>query len=376
MRFTPFTEILYWTLRLTHRFDRRTRDQKDFNPSRVKRILAVSTTALGDTIMSTAGICALRERYPEAHLTALLNPLNGQILNHDRSINERIFYSGRYKNFWHTLLVLRRKKFDVAAILHGNEPQITPLLYMAGIPFIFKLPNTSRYRFLLSNKGSVMTWSNLGHGLDQRCEVATLAGCQDPSRRIQLTIDPKARGAAHSILQKFGVRQPSIIIGFQIGASKAIRQWPASSFIELGQRLRAIDRSLYILVMGSPNEQSLADHISVKIGVNCISVAGKVPLDALPTLVTLMDLLVTGDTGPMHIAFAVDTPTVCLFAATNPAGSGPYEQTQRHTVIAKPWNLSDQNLPQPMARITVEEVESAVKRLLTRSERQKKCASY
>jgi ADP-heptose:LPS heptosyltransferase len=366
MRFQPGTALLYGLLRIAQRLDRRVRDASDFDPTGVRSLLLVSTTALGDTVMSTAGIRALRRRYPRAHITALLHPINGRLLAHSQDIDERLFYAGRYDRFLPTLRELRRRRFDVAAVFHGNEPQMTPLLYLAGIPFIFKLPNLSRYRFLLSNRELVLGWPQIGHGLRQRLAVAQLAGAESDDPRMHLDIDDAQRASVLDALQTKDIAVDTPLVGFQAGASSRRRAWPATRFAELGRTLTEHRPGTRIVLTGSPAERELCAGIARDIGPAAVSLAGELDIEALPALISHMKVLVTGDTGTMHVAVAVRTPTVCLFGASDPAGAGPIYDLERHTLIVKPWDAEARKLAEPMARIDVDEVRAAVETTLDR----------
>src|SRR3989344_5930004 len=154
MRLNPIDGILYLSMKMAKAFDRRDTDLKYFDPDRVKNILVVSSTAIGDTLLSTPAIKAVRERYPDAKIIAHFNKSNMEMFENNPHIDGIIPYYGGYKKFLKTVMDFRRHRFDVILILHGNEPQATPMAYLSGADFIVKLPNTSKYGFLLSNTTS------------------------------------------------------------------------------------------------------------------------------------------------------------------------------------------------------------------------------
>lgn len=360
MRIQPLADLLYLGLRLTHAFGRRSRPVKAFRPDKVRIILAVSTTALGDTAMTTTGLRALRLRYPEARLVALLHPITGRLLDDHPDIDEHLFYTGRYSDFLSTLRQLRRLRPDVAVIFHGNEPQMTPLLYLADIPFIFKLPNTSRYRFLLSNATPRLTWTDVGHGLRQRLAVAQLAGAASDDPHMHLPVSVTAQTDVAMRLSTHGLMAEAPLVGLQSGASEPHRAWPEEHFIRLGRKLAENHPELRLVVTGSPAEFERCQRITQGIGEAAINIAGCLDIQHLPALIKRLNVLVSGDTGPMHIAFAMGTPTVSLFGASDPAGAGPIYDLDRHRVLSAPWDRAARALPDPMARIGVDEVVYAV----------------
>lgn len=362
--------LLYWALRLAKRFDRRTSSLTAFDPSAVRRILLVSTTALGDTVMSTAAICAVRRRYPDArlvgHFLGAYLPLFARMPQLDAAIP----YQGGYRRFFRTVTALRRERFDLALILHGNEPQATPMAYLAGIPFIFKLPNTSRFRFLLANPAPVLGWTDLGSGYRQRLRVAELAGVDTRGARMQLPVADDDRRTVASLLASQGLCEGSLLIGLQTGASSRGRMWPTAHFAALARTLGERHPGCRFILTGSAAEAAYCHGIAAAIGSAALVVAGDVPLPRLPALVQRLAVLVTGDTGTMHIAIAVDTPIVGLFAVSDPHVSGPAYDLERHVTIHRPCDKAIRSKSDDqtcIARISVDEVLNGVERVLMKN---------
>jgi len=372
MSWRPVDALLLAATRVLHAFDRRKRDASAFDPEQVRRILVVSSTAIGDTLLSTPAIRAVREKYPQARIVALFNAETLGLFGNNPDVDEVIPYHGGYRRFFRTILALRRHRFDLALILHGNEPQATPMAYLAGIPFIFKWPNTSENRFLLSNGGPVRTWDDFPHGVDQRLAVAALAGCDPKRRPMILSIAEEGREAADRLLREEGVGDEEILVGFQCGASTLSRMWFPDRFAELGRRLVRSNDQVRIVFTGSPAERDYCLQIAREIGERSIVAAGRLPLAAVPSLIARLRVLVTGDTGIMHIAVAVRTPVVGLFAVSDPSRSGPYYDLDRHVIVKKPRTCVDCvskrcAYQKCMEAIEVEEVFQAVMRILART---------
>lgn len=322
-------------MKLIKSFDRRETDLKHFNPNMVKNILAVSSTAIGDTLLSTPAIKSLRERYQQARIVAHFNIKNMEMFENNPHIDGIIPYYGGYKKFFKTIGEFSRHKFDLALIFHGNEPQATPMAYLSGIKFIVKVPNTSEYGFLLSNKNHTYSWDDFEHGVEQRLKVAELADCKISGKRMVLPILKQGEVAVENFLNNTGVNETDTIIGFQVGASTVSRMWFADRFAELGRKIINSYPELKIVITGSPEEYAHCRKIADVIGVNAIVSAGKIPLKYIPALVGRFKVLITGDTGIMHVAVAVGTTVVALFAVADSKKSGPYYDTEKHIVIQK-----------------------------------------
>jgi ADP-heptose:LPS heptosyltransferase len=343
----------------------------DYRPEKVRHILLISSTALGDTVLSTAAMAAVRQCFPTASITALIYRDYVPLFQHADFLDEIIPYYGGWRRFFLTAAVLRRTRPDVALILHGNEPQATPLAYLAGARFIFKLPNISRFAFLLSNQTPRMTWAGLGHGMMQRLKVAQLAGVPPnlDEARMQLPVPPATQQTAASWLSEQGVTATDTVIGFQAGASSGGRMWPVAHFVSLARLLMAAYPACHFLITGAPHERSRCEEIAWGIGSVAIVAAGALPIEILPALVRRCAVLVTGDTGTLHLAVALEVPTVSLFAVSDPAVSGPAYDLERHIVIQRPKSAGVRSKTDDgrwMAQISSTEVAAAVMQQLSR----------
>lgn len=367
MRIRPLDFLLYWLLRVAKRLDGRDDALGRLDPAQVRCVLLVSSTALGDTVLSTAAFAPIRRRFPAARIVALIHAPYVPLFRHCPEIDEVIASHGGYRNFAALALRLRQSRPGVALILHGNEPQATPQAYLAGARWIVKLPNRNNpFRFLLANREPPVAWSELGHGINQRLRTAELVGADVTGARMALPVTESATTVVDTFLVSAGLAGRRLI-GLQCGASAASRMWPAAHFAELGRRLLVRHPDAAILLTGAPSERPLLDTIAAKIGAGCVPTT-HLPILAIPALVSRLDVLVSGDTGTMHIAVAVGTPTVCLFAVSDPATSGPAYDLDRHIVIHHPCpdlaintKSDDQRC---IARIGVDDVFAATARQL------------
>ncbi|MEW5782576.1 MAG: glycosyltransferase family 9 protein [Pseudomonadota bacterium] len=379
MQFAPLKGLFYLWLKWQRNRDKRPRPLEELGTPAIRRILAISCTALGDSLLSTPALRALRLTYPEAHITWAIHPSLLGLFEGFPDVNELFPYNNKWAQF--LTAVRRLKGYDLAVILHGNEPQATPLAYLSGARHIFKLPNTNSWSFLLSNPTPKYRWEDLGHGIDQRLAVVRLAGAKEPFDR-RMVVPPHQDGEqlAEEWLKKVGLLSAPII-ALQPGASTTSRRWPKARFIEAALQLLQSRPDLRFIVTGSPKERPLCEEITATINESSLgnsrlawASAGELPLHALPTLLKKAKVLVTGDTGPMHLAVAIGTPVVALFAVSDPSRSGPAYDLDRHLIIRK-WRTCNPCLskrctyPEPicMANITVDEVVSAVSQILERS---------
>jgi ADP-heptose:LPS heptosyltransferase len=163
------------------------------------------------------------------------------------------------------------------------------------------------------------------------------------------------------------------MIGLVPGAAAAFKQWPSERFVAVTKALLDDRRGWRAVVLGSAAERRLASEVARTIGPTAISLAGQLDFSILRGLTAGLRLLITNDTGPLHIAVAVGTPTLSLFGATNSRGTGPLQDRERHMVIERPapsWEIPNiqRRDNTPMLRIGVDEVVARGRDLLHRIE--------
>ncbi|QWR76623.1 glycosyltransferase family 9 protein [Candidatus Magnetomonas plexicatena] len=372
MKLNPVDGIVYITMRLIKRFfDSRLTAIEYFNPTLVKRILIISSTALGDTLLSTPAIAAVRRRYPDAKISALIHTNYLELFITNPHIDEFIPYYGGYKKFLVTVLRLRKLNPDTALILHGNEPQATPLAYLSGAGFIFKIPIPSQYGFLLSNHTNGFSdspWQH--HATSVRLKTASFADCKEDDLRMVLPVSEEDSDTVKRMLQILGLESRYILIGFQPGAALNYKMWPQSNFTALGKKLVELNPNVRIIITGSKAEKTLCTKIAADIGQSAVPLCGEFPLKSLGALIKELFVLVTNDTGTMHVAIATGTKTVSLFCPSYYWGVGRAYDFHLHKVIFKeqpcdPCVTKKCKDPHCMELISVDEVFSAVKEFLS-----------
>ena len=369
MRIRLTDGLLYIALKVLKAADKRRTDLKYFDPDKVKHILVVSSTAIGDTLLSTPAIRAVRKRYPHSKIIAHFNVRNMSLFENNPDIDGIIPYYGGYRKFFGTIRDFRSHNFDLVLIFHGNEPQATPMAYLSGAQFLIKLPNTNEYRFLLSNRDELFQWTDFSHGVKQRLKVAGLAGCDISETRMVLPEAKDGPAAIRAFIKSKGIKETDMVIGLQVAASTVSRMWFADRFIELGKRIGNIYPSIKIIITGSPQEYDYCRKIADEIGENTVVSAGEVPLKYIASLLKSFKLLVTGDTGTMHVAIAVGTPVVSLFAMADSRVSGPYYDNERHFIIQKyrtcnPCSGKRCKYQKCMENISIDEVLGAIETVI------------
>jgi ADP-heptose:LPS heptosyltransferase len=371
--FHLFDWVLLRYMRLLHKRDRRDRSLSDLDPRKVSSILVVSTTGLGDTLLSTPALHAVRRTFPQAKITGHFHKKYIELFKDHPDVDQVIPYYGtfnrRYKYFFSTIKAFRREKFDLVFIFHGNDPQAIPMAYLSGAPVIFRRPSIGKFAFLLSNpQGETNYFSE--HAIIGRLKTAQMAGCSVDDPRMVLSRKAFKSEELRLFYQKLGLSVESPKVAFQVGASYAYKCWPESSFVELGKKLLQKDPKLSILILGNKKEKRLCNRIVKGIGSpQVFNLTGKLSVVMIASLIQDIDLLVTNDTGPLHIAIALGTKTVSFFGPTSPELFGPLQDLNRHTVFyqkpdCEPCLLKKCRNPLCLSGISVDAVMSACERQL------------
>lgn len=318
-------------------------------------ILIFSTTALGDFMFNTPAIRAIRAHYPDAHITLVSSEKNRLLVENYDQIDSVVYWDNKIRNLLPIALQAKKYKPELAVILHSHLPYDVLFAVMAGCQYILR--NTSDIIPKWFQKWIIADhYPAGGHVIQSKLNLIRYLGIDSTDTKMELPceIEQLAKSEGN-------------IVGFQMGASTQERRWPVKNFAELAQKLIDSQPSVQIKLIGSPRELELPEEffalLPEKYHHNIENLVGKTSLPDLLSQIKIMDALVTGDTGPLHLAITLQRPTVSLFATANPEWTGPYQDLHLHTIINKKTR-SNEGMPHSMDLITVDEVFSAVNKTL------------
>jgi ADP-heptose:LPS heptosyltransferase len=350
-------------LQVYARFGGSVKDKASFHPGLTfNRIVIFSTTALGDLMFNTPAIRAVRERYPTAHITLISSYKNKQLVAESRFFNDVIYWDHKAKDMLSVIHQLRKHKPELAIILHSKSPYDVIVAITAGCHYVFK----DAY----GNKATGMEpWlsgvsrSTGGHLIQRKLDLVAQLGCRTDNTEMFIPIEfPPVNKTSGKTL-----------IGFQMGASETLRCWPVERFTHLAKLLLAHSPHNQIELIGTPKELAIEKAFMAGLTAaeqqRVVSHMGKTTLPQLLAVMSNMQVLVTGDTGPLHLAIALKTPTVSLFVTANPRHTGPYQNSELHQVMYVPTDtiqLSAAQRRQPLSIITEHQVFDKVAAALQR----------
>lgn len=290
------------------------------------KILVRATNWVGDAIMMTPALRAVRKAFPKTQITLLAKPWVLPVFQHSADLDQIMIYQAdsRHKGLTGVLRLaadLRRERFDTA-ILFQNAFEAALLAWLAAIPTRIGFSTDAR-RLLLSHP--VDGWRKLkkGHFVDYCLGVLTGVGLPIDGRGLSLTILAEERVQALERLGRSSNLAGRRLIGLNPGAAYGTaKRWPVERYIRLGKHLAdAFDAS--ILIFGAGNEAEVGQTLAAGIGPAARNLAGRTSLREAMALISLCALFVTNDSGLMHVAAALNTPQVAIIGPTDAVATGP-----------------------------------------------------
>jgi len=333
-------------------------------PGGMNRILLVSTTAIGDTVLSTPAIRAVRKSYPSAYVAVLAHQKRLAVLEGNPYINELIPYRGKYRQVAALIKKLRDNKFDAAIVLHGNDPDIVPILYLAGIP-VRAGWGESRFSFLLTH--TYARPAEPAHLIRNRLNTAKTIGIADDGEKMDFFLSAKDTDGIETYLQSKGAAGKKII-GIHPFGSHASKQWPHIA----GLLEQAADcyPSCAFFVVGGCKEKPFAGKVRRKLGdrKNVFFAIGDLTLRQSAALIERCACFITTDSGPMQMSLALDVPTIVLAGPTDMLRTGPLDG-RGHAIIRKevacrPCDMKECDDMKCMELISVDDVMRALQKML------------
>jgi ADP-heptose:LPS heptosyltransferase len=372
-------DVVLWPLSLTPRRRR---------PGPVQRVLLLRLERIGDMLMTVDAIRDARATWPGADIDLVVGgwnrPLADLIPGVTRVETMSVSWLAREGggDDWPTLIAQARRwrtrRYDVAV---NFEPDIRSnlLLWFAGAPIRVGY-SSGGGRAVLTSHAPYDPGQHVATNARQliaRAAAATgtpTTGAAGASREeLRLTVPRSAREALPTPLS--AARRP--LIGVHVSGGRESKQWHLDRFADAARRL-ATEAHGTIVLTGAAGDRALVDEVVRRLpGVPMVDAAGATGLVELAAVLETLDVLITGDTGPMHLAAAVGTPVVALFGPSDPARYGPRAALEHILVAADvPCRPCGQvrlppvrcrgHVPDCMSGITVDRVVAAARDLLAR----------
>lgn len=288
---------------------------------------------IGDVVMATPFLRAMHNRFGgDAELIGIMKPYVSQVLNGTPWLSQSLLYGSRDSlSSWGAVREMRQLGLSTVVLL-TNSLRTGALAWLSGAKRRVGYARDCR-SWLLTDvlhppraKGNWMPVS----AVDYYLELAYLLGCTPASPRIELPLNEADEAAAEAAWKQLGLPSTERVVSFHIaggwGGKATAKAWPLEHFVELGKRIVRVTGER-VLVLCGPNEREAAAEVVRQIGHPlAISLAAieNLPLSLTKGCLSRSRLLVTTDSGPRHIATALNVPVVALFGATDPAWTETY----------------------------------------------------
>lgn len=298
-----------------------------------KKILLVRPDNMGDLVMTTPAFRALKQTFPEAHLTLLTSTVGGVVAAGLPEIDETIIFDVPWvKNGSAdaaqldddtngvTALVeqLKREKFDAAILftVYSQNPLPAAMIcYLAGIPQVLGYCRENPYRLMNCWLPDTEPLQGVQHEVERQLSLVASIGAKTDDKHLRLPVKMDSLAQAKEILSSTIDSDKKWLI-LHAGVSEQKRKFPPEHYAKAMRQL--VKQGWQIVLTGSESEMQDVADLAAQIGDGAFNLAGKLNLDQLIAAISLAPIVVSNNTGPVHLAAATGTPVVVLYAMTNP----------------------------------------------------------
>jgi predicted lipopolysaccharide heptosyltransferase III len=331
------------------------------------RILVVKLRYVGDVLLATPVLSRLREGFPKARLTMLVNPGTEDVIRGHPALDDVLVVERKnLARQWRFIRALRARQFDlVVDLTDGDRSAI--LSRLTGAPLRLGYNSENRWRGALYTQ-IVQADRFAMHQVRYHLAATEALGLTGPPPDPVLTISAEARSSAGRLLKEAVIDLSRPLVCLHPGARWWFKSWPAERFAALADLIQT-ETSAQALFLGGNQEQNAAGKIAEAMKSPFRSLIGRTDLPQLGTVLARAVLMLSNDNGPMHMAAALRVPVIGLFGPSDPAVWGPWGEG--HHVFYKGLDCracfypdcfrGEQNC---MRLITLEEVWETVKQVL------------
>ncbi len=288
--------------------------------------LVLSYNGVGDTICDSVVFWGIRRSLPQAHITALVRgPAEIAVFGNSEAVNEFIFFDTDDRKYWvnvgRILLCLKNKReLDVFCVTTGMDSIKAPLLSLWTLARYRVGEKISAFASLYTH---AVAYRPHQHKVESNWDILAAMGIKDRPLP-KFTVRHEDRLHIDHLLNSLGLNGvPLLGIHPGSGRMEPHKRWPAERFVQLA-KIIASSGIWQLIFLGGPGERGLSEEICGAVRSPTYNLAGKLTLGQLAALMERFSVVIGNDSGPLHVAAAVGTPTVTLFGPTSPVRTRPY----------------------------------------------------
>jgi len=298
--------------------------------NKVENVLCIRLDTIGDVLMTTPAITALKASHPSRRITLMTSSAGATTASLVSGVDEVIVYDAPWLKAtaprtdsrleYEMALQLQQRQFDAAVIftVYSQNPLPSAFLcYLANIPLRLAHCHENPYQLLTHWVKDPEPENFIRHEVRRQLDLVASVGCQSPHAGMSLCVPEDSHRRVQDLLQKLGINQEQAWVVIHPGATAPSRRYPPEGFAAVAQRLAIM--GFQVIFTGTEPERKLVESIQAGMGgVASASLVGCLSLAELAALIAATPVLIANNTGPVHIAAAVGTPVVDLYALTNP----------------------------------------------------------
>jgi heptosyltransferase-1 len=319
-----------------------------------RKILLIKLSAVGDVVQTFPVLNTLRHRYPAARIDWLVTPAIGELLTHNPAISNVIafvrdewsspFRAAPYVSAARLIAMLRAAQYDLVLDLQGQF-RSAAFTFASGAPVRigFDRPRADRWKALArkipdeakkhawqgAREGSWLAYTHHiavptldVHPVDRYLGIAPMLGLGDDAPDFSFPIPEEAGTRIDGLLDYYDIGKAKLI-AIAPGTNWETKQWRSSAFAKVARDV--LKKGCAVALIGSERERAVCAEVA-QLAPGAINLAGETTLAELAALIRRATVCVTNDSGPMHLAVALDRPVVSIFGPTDPVWAGPYRR--------------------------------------------------
>ncbi len=312
----------------------------DARPPAPRSVVVFSTAGIGDTLSDTPAIRALRESFPACRITAVVHTRRRALLEGNPHIDRLVPHAKGPIAFLRTLRALRQERPDTAVTLRANDPDVWPLAYLSGARVIVSRPRMTRFPFLVNCPVDVPDWMERP-GVEQTLQIVRALGAETRDRRMDYVVSEAAGRCVVSFLHQSGLGgEPLVAVQVHVSPRLTFRDWPVEHFVSLGRSIIEA-YPIRLVITGGTEDVERAAAVAEALGPRSTMAAGRFSLAETGALLASCRMLITTDTGIMHLGFAIRVPTLALLHPYNAHRVRPQGYGRLHRVVLLPPSLCE-----------------------------------
>ncbi|MFH0790276.1 MAG: lipopolysaccharide heptosyltransferase II [Candidatus Omnitrophota bacterium] len=294
----------------------------------LKRILVFNVNWIGDVLFSTAVIRNIRYNYPKGYISCIIPERCYPVLEGNPYLDEIIIFDEKNRHQGLSakisfIRLIKRKRFDTAILLHGSFTRAL-ICKIAGIPELIGYA-TKKRGFLLAQKIAPLD-KDAVHRIDYYLNIIKQSGFEVKDRYLEFFVPKQDEDFAEDFLNKYLGGQNDFLIGINPGGNWLPKRWPKENWIKLTDLLMR-KPGVRVVITGGKEDLPLAREITAALKSGPLVICGVFNLKQSAALFKRLNVFISADSGPMHIANAVGTKKIiALFGPTDPSITGPYPQ--------------------------------------------------